>query len=284
VLSVSDERYYEKVQEALGYLQSVSGSFQPKTAVVLGSGLGSVSEKMRDPLIVDTKDIPHWPRSTAPGHAGQVVLGKIGSRPAALLKGRVHYYEGYDMGEVTFSTRVLGMWGIEQYVGTNASGAVDARLKPKDIVLIEDHINYMGTNPLIGVTELRWSVRFPDMTRAYSPRLLDLCEKAASLEAIQTKRGVYIAFSGPSYETPAEIRMARTLGASVVGMSTVPEVVVSSAMGMETAVISCVANMAAGMGDEILSEDEVLSAMQKASGQVGALICGLMKQLENESR
>jgi purine-nucleoside phosphorylase len=158
---------------------------------------------------------------------------------------------------------------------------VDARLKPSDIVLIEDHINYMGTNPLIGAAEPRWNTRFPDMTHAYSLRLLDLCEKAASLEGIRTERGIYIAFPGPSYETPAEIRMARTLGASVVGMSTVPEVIVSNAMGMETAVLSCVANLAAGMGDEILNEEEVLSAMEKASGQMGTLIYGFMKQLEN---
>jgi purine-nucleoside phosphorylase len=276
---MADERYYEHVEEALRYLQSAAGNFQPKTALVLGSGLGNISGKICDPLVVDAKDIPHWPQSTAPGHAGKVVLGKIQDRPVALLQGRVHYYEGYDMREVTFSTRVLGMWGIGQYVGTNASGAVDARLKPGNIVLIEDHVNYMGTNPLIGAAEPRWNVRFPDMTHAYSPRLLDLCEKAALLEGIDTRRGIYVAFSGPSYETPAEIRMARAMGASVVGMSTVPEVIVSNAMGMETAVISCVANLAAGMGDEFLSEEEVLSAMEKASGPMGALICGLIKQL-----
>ena len=276
---MTDEGYYERVQEALEYLKSAAGGFQPKTAVVLGSGLGNVSGKIHDPLVIDAKDIPHWPRSTAPGHAGKVVLGKIQGRPVALLQGRVHYYEGYDMKAVTFSTRVLGMWGVEQYVGTNASGAVDARLKPGDMVLIEDHLNYMGANPLIGVAEPRWNVRFPDMTHAYSPRLLDLCEKAALPEGVDTQRGVYIAFSGPSYETPAEIRMARVLGASVVGMSTVPEVIVSNAMGMETAVISCVANLAAGMSDAMLTEKEVLSAMDRASGSMGALICGLIKQL-----
>ena len=241
--------------------------------------MGNISGKIYDSLVIDAKDIPHWPRSTAPGHAGKVVLGKIQGRPVALLQGRVHYYEGYDMKAVTFSTRVLGMWGVEQYVGTNASGAVDARLKPGDMVLIEDHLNYMGANPLIGVAEPRWNVRFPDMTHAYSPRLLDLCEKAALLEGVDTQRGIYIAFSGPSYETPAEIRMARALGASVVGMSTVPEVIVSNAMGMETAVISCVANLAAGMSDAMLTEKEVLSAMDRASGSMGALICGLIKQL-----
>ncbi|MDR1977618.1 MAG: purine-nucleoside phosphorylase [Synergistaceae bacterium] len=277
------EGYYEKVSEALRYLQSAAGDFQPKTAVVLGSGLGNISEKVRDPRVVDVNDIPHWPRSTAPGHAGQIVLGKIEGRPVALLKGRVHYYEGYDMREVTFPTRVLGMWGIAQYIGTNASGGVDARLRPGDIVLVEDHINYMGANPLIGAAELRWNARFPDMTHAYNPRLLDLCEKAASLQGIRVARGVYIAFAGPSYETPAEIKMARVLGASVVGMSTVPEVIVSSAMGMETAVISCVSNLAAGMGGGTLDEKEVLSVMGEASDRMGSLICGLVKQLEGAS-
>ncbi|MDR1377139.1 MAG: purine-nucleoside phosphorylase [Synergistaceae bacterium] len=275
-----DERYYENAEQALRYLKAVAGNFQPKTAVVLGSGLGSVSDKVCDALVIDTKDIPHWPRSTAPGHAGQVVLGKIEGRPVVLLKGRVHYYEGYSLRKVTFPTRVLGIWGIEQHIGTNASGGIDIRLKPGDIVLIEDHINYMGNNPLIGATALKWNVHFPDMTHVYSPRLLALCEKSASLEGIHVERGVYIAFSGPSYETPAEIRMARILGASVVGMSTVPEAIVSNAMGMETAAISCVTNLAAGMSDEVLDEEAVLSVMRKSSDRMGSLICAVVKQLE----
>ncbi|MDR2529315.1 MAG: purine-nucleoside phosphorylase [Synergistaceae bacterium] len=279
---MSNDGYYDKVLEALNYLRSVAGDFQPRTAIILGSGLGSVSEEVSSPQIISAKDIPHWPRSTAPGHAGQVVLGKIEGRPVALLKGRVHCYEGYSMRDVTFSTRVLGMWGVAQYIATNASGGVDTCLKPGDVVLVQDHINHMGTNPLTGPTEPRWNVRFPDMTHAYSRRLLDMCERAAMEEGIQVTRGVYIAFSGPSYETPAEIRMARVMGASVVGMSTVPEVIVSNAMGMETAVISCVANLAAGMSGEPLTEEEVLVAMQSASGNVGRLICSLMRRLEDD--
>jgi purine-nucleoside phosphorylase len=277
------ESYYDNVLEALNYLRSVLGDFRPKTAVVLGSGLGTLSDAVENPRVLDTKDIPHWPRSTAPGHAGQIVLGEIGGRPVALLKGRVHCYEGYDMREVTFSTRVLGMWGVAQYIGTNAAGGVDASYKPGDIVLVRDHINYMGANPLTGPAEPRWNVRFPDMTRAYSRRLIDLCEDVALSEDIHVCQGVYIAFSGPSYETPAEIRMARALGASLVGMSTVPEVIVSNAMGMETAVISCVSNQAAGMSDDALTEEEVLSVVQDASGRVKKLICGLMRSLEEKS-
>ncbi|MDR1732130.1 MAG: purine-nucleoside phosphorylase [Synergistaceae bacterium] len=278
----NNEHYYEKVAEALAFIRSIAGDFQPATAIVLGSGLGNVAEAVQEPRIIETKDIPHWPRSTAPGHAGQIVLGTVEGRPVALLKGRVHYYEGYDMRQVTFSTRVLGMWKVRQYIGTNASGCIDAALNAGDVVLVQDHINHMGTNPLIGSHESKWGVRFPDMTHAYSPRLLKLCERAAAAAGVQVHRGVYIAFSGPSYETPAEIRMARVLGASVVGMSTVPEVIVANAMGMETAVISCVGNKAAGLSDEILTEEEVLSAMQAASDRIAALLRALMRTLSDE--
>ena len=276
-----DELYYKKAMEALHYIKSIA-DVPPQTAVVLGSGLGNVAEEVSDPQVIEAKNIPHWPQSTAPGHAGQIILGKIEGRSVVLLKGRVHYYEGYSMRDVTFPTRVLGMWGVKQYIGTNASGGVDHYLKPGDIVLVQDHINHMGNNPLIGPTEPRWNVRFPDMTHTYSQRLIELCERAASLSGIQVQKGIYIAFSGPSYETPSEIRMARIMGASVVGMSTVPEVIISNAMGMETAVISCVANQAAGISGQKLTEEEVLLAMKAASSRVGILICGLMRQLQDE--
>ena len=278
-----DDHYYEKVMEALQYIKSRAGGFQPQTAVVLGSGLGKIADGISEPVIIDTNDVPNWPKSTAPGHAGQIVLGKIEGRPVAALKGRLHYYEGHNMREVTFPTRVLGMWGVRQYIGTNASGAIDSFLRPGDIVLVYDHINYMGANPLIGHTEPQWNVRFPDMTHTYSRHLIKLCEHAAVSSGIQVSRGVYIAFSGPSYETPAEIRMARVMGASIVGMSTVPEVIVANAMAMETAVISCVGNLAAGLSDDTLTEEDVLLAMQAASSRLGNLICGLMKELENEN-
>ncbi|MDR1875295.1 MAG: purine-nucleoside phosphorylase [Synergistaceae bacterium] len=277
-----DEHYYEKAMDALNYIRSAAGDFHPETALVLGSGLGTIADEVSDPQIIETRDVPHWPPSTSPGHAGQIILGKIERRPVVVLKGRVHHYEGYDMRQVTFSTRVLGMWKVRQYIGTNASGSVDLYLKPGDIVLVQDHINHMGVNPLTGPAEPRWGVRFPDMTHTYSQKLIELCERTALIEGIQVHRGVYIAFSGPSYETPAEIRMARTMGASVVGMSTVPEVIVSNSMGMETAVISCVANQAAGISGETLTEEEVLSAMKGASSRVGTLICGLMRTLMDE--
>lgn len=277
-----DKTYYGQVEEALSYIRSRVGDFQPATAIVLGSGLGDIAEKAADARVIPTRDIPNWPRSTAPGHSGEIVLGTIEGRPVVLLKGRVHFYEGYDMRQVTFSTRVLGMWKVRQYIGTNASGGIGHDLRPGDIVLVQDHINNMGANPLTGPSEPRWNVRFPDMTHAYSSRLVELCERVASAAGFGVHRGVYIAFPGPSYETPAEIKMARTLGATVVGMSTVPEVIVSNAMGMETAVLSCVANQAAGMSGEKLTEEEVLTAMKAASSRVGTLICGLMRVLEDE--
>ena len=211
-------------------------------------------------------------------------MGTLEGCPVILLQGRVHCYEGYSMQDVTFPVRVLGMMGVRQYVATNASGGVNPELVPGDIAAVRDHINLMGANPLVGPSEPRWNVRFPDMTHAYSPRLLELMDMAAAGAGLTLKRGVYAAFMGPSYETPAEVRMARTLGADLVGMSTVPEVVVANAMGMETAVLSCVANRASGMGDEHLTEEEVLRVMAESSRSLALLIRGLLRALASEDR
>ena len=211
-------------------------------------------------------------------------MGTLEGCPVILLQGRVHCYEGYSMQDVTFPVRVLGMMGVRQYVATNASGGVNPELAPGDIAAVRDHINLMGANPLVGPSEPRWNVRFPDMTHAYSPRLLELLDRAAAGAGLTLKRGVYAAFMGPSYETPAEVRMARTLGADLVGMSTVPEVIVANAMGMETAVLSCVANRASGMGDEHLTEEEVLRVMAESSRSLALLIRGLMRALASDGR
>ncbi len=276
--------HYDRAAKALDYIRRVAGSFKPYTAVVLGSGLGSVADAVENGRILNTAEIPGWPVSTAPGHAGRVVMGTLEGRPVILLQGRVHCYEGYSMRDVTFPVRVLGMMGVRQYVGTNASGGVNPDLLPGDIAAVRDHINLMGDNPLIGPHEPRWNVRFPDMTHAYSPRLLELLDRAAAGAGIPLKRGVYAAFTGPSYETPAEVRMARTLGADLVGMSTVPEVIVASAMGMEIAVLSCVANKAAGMGDEHLTEEDVLRVMAGSSRSLALLIRALLRALGSDGR
>ena len=275
---------YDRAVRALDSIRRAAGSFEPVTAVVLGSGLGSVADEVEDARVLSAAEIPGWPVSTAPGHAGRVVMGRLEGRPVILLQGRVHYYEGYAMRDVTFPVRVLGMMGVRQYVATNASGGVDPDFVPGDIVAVRDHINLMGSNPLIGSHEPRWGVRFPDMTRAYSPRLLAMLDRAAAGAGLSLKRGVYAAFMGPSYETPAEVRMARVLGADLVGMSTVPEVIVANAMGMETAVLSCVANKAAGMGDEHLTEEDVLRVMAGSSRSLALLIRALMRVLASDDR
>ena len=275
---------YDRAMKALDCLCRAAGDFKPRAAVVLGSGLGSVADEVEDARILSAAEIPGWPLSTAPGHAGRVVMGMLEGCPVILLQGRVHCYEGYSMREVTFPVRVLGMMGVRQYVATNASGGVNPDLAPGDIAAVWDHINLMGANPLVGPSEPRWNVRFPDMTHAYSPRLLELLDRAAAGVGMTLKRGVYAAFMGPSYETPAEVRMARILGADLVGMSTVPEVVVANAMGMETAVLSCVANRASGMGDEHLTEEEVLRVMAESSRSLALLIRGLLRALASGGR
>lgn len=275
---------YDRAMKALDCLCRAAGDFKPRAAVVLGSGLGSVADEVEDARILSAAEIPGWPLSTAPGHAGRVVMGMLEGCPVILLQGRVHCYEGYSMREVTFPVRVLGMMGVRQYVATNASGGVNPELVPGDIAAVRDHINLMGANPLVGPSEPRWNVRFPDMTHAYSPRLLELMDMAAAGAGLTLKRGVYAAFMGPSYETPAEVRMARTLGADLVGMSTVPEVVVANAMGMETAVLSCVANRASGMGDEHLTEEDVLRVMAESSRSLALLIRGLLRALASGGR
>ena len=275
---------YDRAVRALDSLRRAAGSFEPATAVVLGSGLGSVADEVEDARVLSAAEIPGWPVSTAPGHAGRVVMGRLEGRPVILLQGRVHYYEGYAMQDITFPVRVLGMMGVRQYVATNASGGVDPDFAPGDIVAVRDHINLMGSNPLIGSHEPRWGVRFPDMTRAYSPRLLEILDRVATGAGLSLKRGVYAAFMGPSYETPAEVRMARILGADLVGMSTAPEVIVANAMGMEIAVLSCVANKAAGMGDEHLTEEDVLQVMASSSRSLALLIRALMRALTSDDR
>ena len=275
---------YDRAARALEHIRCAAGDFKPRVAVVLGSGLGSVADEVEDARILSAAEIPGWPRSTAPGHAGRVVMGTLEGCPVILLQGRVHCYEGYSMQDVTFPVRVLGMMGVRQYVATNASGGVNPELAPGDIAAVQDHINLMGANPLVGPSEPRWNVRFPDMTHAYSPRLLELLDRAAAGAGLTLKRGVYVAFMGPSYETPAEVCMARTLGADLVGMSTVPEVVVANAMGLETAVLSCVANRASGMGDEHLTEEEVLRVVAESSRSLALLIRGLVRALASDGR
>ena len=265
---------YSEALESLNYMKNFL-PFMPKTAIVLGSGLGDAASIIEEAAMLRTEDIPHWPCSTAPGHAGKIIVGKIKSRPVIIVQGRVHHYEGYSMKAVTFPVRVLGMLGVREYIATNASGAVNMAFRAGEIIAVNDHINLMGDNPLSGTNESRWNERFPDMTSAYAPELLRI------LEDIGLRQGVYAAMKGPSFETPAEIRMLRVLGADLVGMSTVPEVIVANAMGMKVAVLSCVANMAAGVeAEHRLTAQEVFDVMKEASKTLSGVILDLIERLE----
>lgn len=268
----------EKVDEALKFITKKS-KLRPDTAVILGSGLGKLADAMEDAEVIPYADIPFWPHSTAPGHAGMLLLGRCGGHSVAMMQGRVHYYEGYSMEEVTFPVRVLGTLGVKTLVATNASGGINRDMPAGSIMAITDHINYMGMNPLIGANNDEWGPRFPDMTHAYDPGLLSLLERAAAEENIKLCHGVYIAFSGPSYETPAEIRMARAMGADAVGMSTVPEVTVANHMGMKVCGVSGISNYAAGITGEKLTGEEVLTAMAKISN----CLCRLLERFIKEA-
>ncbi|MGC9371952.1 MAG: purine-nucleoside phosphorylase [Thermovirgaceae bacterium] len=251
----------------------------PRAAVVLGSGLGAFAESLEDAVSIPYGEIPGWAQSTAPGHAGRLSAGRVGGVPVVALQGRLHYYEGYSMADVTFPVRVLGEWGVENYIATNASGGINHGFRPGDIVLVHDHINFLGENPLRGANEDDWGPRFPDMSAVYDEGLMETAERCASRTGIQLRRGIYIAFGGPSFETPAEIRMARQMGADAVGMSTVPEVIVARHMGMRVCVFSCVANYAAGMTGKSLSHEEVLDAMQKTSGRLVRLLLDFLPEV-----
>jgi purine-nucleoside phosphorylase len=271
-------QYAEKVNEALSFLKAKTKQF-PEAAIVLGSGLGGLADKIENAEGISYADIPYWPRSTAPGHAGKLIIGVLAGRRVAAMQGRVHYYEGYTMQEVTFPTRVLGLWGVKTFVVTNASGAINTSLAAGTIVGLQDHLNLMGCNPLIGQNNDEWGVRFPDMTHPYDEEYLQILEKIAAREKIDFARGIYAAMTGPSFETAAEVRMLRTLGADVVGMSTVPEVIVANHMGMRVCGLSCVANAAAGITGNKLTHQEVLDTMNKTSGSLCRLIESFLKEM-----
>jgi purine-nucleoside phosphorylase len=231
--------------------------------IVLGSGLGAVADVVTEPVAVPYAQIPHFPQSTVEGHSGRIVAGLLGGVPVVVMQGRVHYYEGYSPQQVTFPMRVLGALGLQAVILTNAAGGIQEGYRVGQLVALSDHINFMGWNPLIGPNESRFAarpgagLRFFDMTEAYSKPLRTLAQEAAKEEKFELAEGVYLAVSGPSYETPAEIRAFRALGATLVGMSTVPETIVARHMGIEVLGISCVTNLAAGLGAKQLNHAEV---------------------------
>ncbi|KKB38393.1 purine-nucleoside phosphorylase [Bacillus thermotolerans] len=250
------------IQEAADFLRE-KGSKQPSIGLILGSGLGVLADEIEEAEKVAYEDIPHFPVSTVEGHAGQLVFGTLAGKEVAAMQGRFHYYEGYSLDQVTFPVRVMKALGIETIIVTNAAGGVNESFSPGDLMIITDHINNMGGNPLIGPNDKDLGVRFPDMSEAYSKRLRQLAKETAETIGLAVKEGVYMANTGPIYETPAEVRLARVLGSDAVGMSTVPEVIVARHSGIEVLGISCISNMAAGILDQPLTHDEVIETTEK---------------------
>jgi purine-nucleoside phosphorylase len=273
--------YFDQVTEAAAFLRAMVRPCAPQIGIVLGSGLGAVAEAVGERVVVPYAEIPHFPHSTVEGHTGRIVVGLLGGVAVAVMQGRVHSYEGYTPQQVTFPMRVLGALGVRSVILTNAAGGIGEGYRVGQLVALSDHINMMGWNPLAGPNEPRFAVRtgaglrFFDMTEAYSKRLRGLAKEAASEEGFTLDEGVYLAVSGPSFETPAEIRAFRTMGATLVGMSTVPETIVARHMGMEVLGISCVTNLAAGLGTTALSHKEVDEVGRQVEQRLARLLARL---------
>ena len=249
---------YERAEHATRIIRSRI-TVEPRIAVILGSGLGGFADDFEEAVHVPYEEIPGFMRSTAQGHAGRLVVGKVDSVPVLAMQGRVHYYEGYSLEQVTFPIRTFSLLGIKTLILTNASGGINVQLTQGALMVISDHLNLMGDNPLRGPNDERFGPRFPDMSAVYSPELQELVVDEAKAIGVEVRRGIYGALSGPNYETPAEIHLLRNLGADAVGMSTVPEAIVARHMGLEVLGISCITNMAAGIGDEPINHEEVMA-------------------------
>lgn len=269
---------YEKLREAAEYIKGKL-TVHPEVGLILGSGLGVLAEEIEDSVKIPYEEIPNFPVSTVEGHAGQLVIGKLAGKAVIAMQGRFHFYEGYSMDKVVFPVRVMAILGIKKLLVTNAAGGVNLNFKPGTIMLIEDHINLMGTNPLIGPNFNELGPRFPDMSYSYSPELRNLAQEVAKELNIELASGVYVGFTGPSYETPAEIRFSRVIGGDAVGMSTVPEVTVANHAGIEVCGISCITNMAAGVTKEKLSHHEVMETAERVRENFKALVLGFINKL-----
>jgi purine-nucleoside phosphorylase len=263
--------YYDDVKEAADTMRARC-AMVPELAIVLGSGLGDFASTLDDPIAFGYHELPHWPASRVIGHEGRLVIGRSGGRTIAALSGRCHAYEGHDLRTVTFAVRALGVLGVKTLILTNAAGGINTSFTQGALMLIDDHINLMAANPLVGDNDERFGVRFPDMTEVYSRRLRAVAEAAAVAAGVGLAHGVYVALLGPSYETPAEIRFLRTIGADAVGMSTVPEAIAARQMGLEVLGISCNTNMAAGVLPQPLDHAEVMATAQRVRGQFTALL------------
>lgn len=255
---VAGTSLYERAEHAARIVRART-KLEPRIAIVLGSGLGGFADDFEEAVGVPYEEIPGFARSTAQGHAGRLVIGKVDEVPVVAMQGRVHYYEGYSLEQVTFPIRTFKLLGVKTLILTNASGGINVQLSQGALMVISDHLNLMGDNPLRGANDERFGPRFPDMSAVYSPELQEIVIEEARTIGVEVRRGIYGALSGPSYETPSEIHLLRNLGADAVGMSTVPEAIVARHMGLEVLGISCITNMAAGIGDEPINHEEVMA-------------------------
>jgi purine-nucleoside phosphorylase len=270
--------YFEEVQEAADAVRARIREV-PRAAIVLGSGLGDFASQLDDAVSLPYDTLPHWPLSRVVGHEGRLVVGRVRGKTIAALAGRCHLYEGHDARTVTFAVRAMGRLGVENLILTNAAGGVNTGFSQGALMVIDDHINLMGVNPLVGANDERFGARFPDMTEVYSRSLRAAADRAAARVGLPLPHGVYAALVGPSYETPAEIRYLRAIGADAVGMSTVPEAIAARHMGVTVLGISCITNMAAGVLPAPLKHEEVMETARRVRGQFIAILEGIVEQL-----
>lgn len=268
----------EKMKEVQQLIESRT-QVKPTIGLILGSGLGVLAEEIRDAVNIPYEEIPHFPVSTVEGHQGQLVIGQLNGKNVVAMQGRFHFYEGYSLEQVTFPIRVMKAMGVQTLIITNASGGINMDYEPGDLMIIKDHLNLTGRNPLIGPNEDAFGVRFPDMSTAYDLEYQELAHKVARENGIDVQEGVYVGLTGPTYETPAEIRMLRILGADAVGMSTVPEVIVARHGGIRVLGISCISNMAAGILPQALSHSEVMETAEKVKTTFLRLMRGIIEEL-----
>lgn len=266
------------IEETLDYINEYTDNFEPEIGIVLGSGLGDLADKYCD-IAIPYSNIPHFVKSTVQGHKGQLVFADINGRKVVMMQGRNHFYEGHSMSDVTYPIKVMKKLGVKTLILTNAAGAVNKSFRPADLMVITDHINFMGTNPLIGRNDENFGVRFPDMSEVYSKNLIKIVDAAGRLLKLDLKHGVYMATTGPSYETPAEIKMARFMGADAIGMSTVPEAIVANYCGIEVIGISCISNYATGVSTKKLSHEEVIETTDKVKAKFKELVLLLLKNI-----
>jgi len=268
----------DRIEQTAAHIRDRCGAI-PDTAVVLGSGLGDFADRLAGAYVTPYEDLPNWPPSAVVGHSGRLVIGDIADRRIAALAGRAHFYEGHDLATVVFAVRVMGRLGVKQVILTNAAGGINTGFAQGGLMIIDDHINLLGSNPLIGRNDERLGVRFPDMSEVYSLRMRRIADEAAAAAGIPLTHGVYVATHGPSYETPAEIRYFRKIGADAVGMPTVPEAIAARHMGLEVLGISCITNMAAGVLPGPLNHEEVMDTARRVRGSFIALLEGILARL-----